>query len=94
VTLMIAGRYPESVAQFKKVLDRDPSFAPAHYKLSQLFATTGQFGQAESEFQQFEPAPGSWSADAKGYSRLTLAAPSPGGQCGCHRRRIRGVRRP
>jgi eukaryotic-like serine/threonine-protein kinase len=75
VTLMVAGRYPESVAQFKKVLDRDPSFAPAHYKLSQLFATTGQFGQAESEFQQFEPTPGSWSADAKGYSRLTLAAP-------------------
>ena len=75
VTLMVAGRYAESLAQFKKVLDRDPSFAPAHYKLSQLFATTGQFGQAESEFQQFEPTPGSWSADAKGYSRLTLAAP-------------------
>jgi tetratricopeptide (TPR) repeat protein len=75
VTLMVAGRYPESLAQFKKVLDRDPSFAPAHYKLSQLFATTGQFGHAESEFQQFEPTPGSWSADAKGYSRLTLAAP-------------------
>jgi eukaryotic-like serine/threonine-protein kinase len=75
VTLMLAGRYPESIAQFKKVLDRDPNFPPAHYKLSQLFATTGQFAQAESEFQIFDPTPGSWSPDAKSYTQMVLAAP-------------------
>ncbi len=79
VTLMVAGRYPESVAQFQKVLERDPGFPPAHYKLSQLYATTGHFADAVSEFQKFEPVPGSWSEDAQGYSRLTLAAPDPDG---------------
>jgi serine/threonine protein kinase/Tfp pilus assembly protein PilF len=73
-TLMVAGRYPESLAQFRGVLERDPAFGPAHYKLSQLYATTGHFAEAVSEFQKYEVIPGSWSADAQGYSRLTLAA--------------------
>jgi serine/threonine protein kinase/Tfp pilus assembly protein PilF len=77
VTLMVAGHYPESLAQFQKVLERDPAFQPAHYKLSQLYATTGHFADAESEFRKFAPVSGSWSADAQGYSRLTLAAPNP-----------------
>jgi eukaryotic-like serine/threonine-protein kinase len=77
VTLMIAGRYPESLSQFQKVLERDPAFAPAHYKLSQLYATTGHFADAESEFRKFAPISGSWSADARGYSRLTIEAPNP-----------------
>jgi len=29
--LMEARRYPESLAQFQKVLARDPNFPPAHY---------------------------------------------------------------
>lgn len=77
VTLMVAGRYPESLAQFQKVLERDPAFAPAHYKLSQLYATTGHFADAISEFRKFDPVAGSWSADSQGYSRLTIEAPNP-----------------
>jgi serine/threonine protein kinase/Flp pilus assembly protein TadD len=77
VTLMVAGRYPESLSQFQKVLERDPAFAPAHYKLSQLYATTGHFADAISEFRKFAPISGSWSADSQGYSRLTIGAPNP-----------------
>jgi eukaryotic-like serine/threonine-protein kinase len=77
VTLMVAGRYPESLSQFQKVLERDPAFAPAHYKLSQLYATTGHFADAISEFRKFAPISGSWSADSRGYSRLTIEAPNP-----------------
>jgi eukaryotic-like serine/threonine-protein kinase len=77
VTLMVAGHYPESLAQFQKVLERDPAFQPAHYKLSQLYATTGHFADAESEFRKFAPVSGSWSADAQGYSQMVLAAPDP-----------------
>jgi len=77
VTLMVAGRYPESLSQFQKVLERDPAFAPAHYKLSQLYATTGHFADAISEFRKFAPISGSWRADSQGYSRLTIEAPNP-----------------
>ena len=77
VTLMVAGRYPVSLSQFQKVLERDPAFAPAHYKLSQLYATTGHFADAISEFRKFAPISGSWSADSQGYSRLTIEAPNP-----------------
>jgi serine/threonine protein kinase/tetratricopeptide (TPR) repeat protein len=73
--LMVAGRYPESLAAFRKTLERDPGFGPAHYKLSQLYATMGRFPEAESEFQKFLSVPGSWSADAQGYTRMMLAVP-------------------
>jgi eukaryotic-like serine/threonine-protein kinase len=75
-TLMVAGRYPESVAQFRKALDRDPGFGPAHYKLSQLYATTGHFAEAESEFRKYRDIPGSWSPDVQGYNKLMLAVPA------------------
>jgi eukaryotic-like serine/threonine-protein kinase len=75
-TLMVAGRFPESLAQFRTTLERDPAFQPAHYKLSQLYATTGHFAEAVREFQIATQVPGSWSADAQGYSRLTLTAPT------------------
>jgi len=76
VTLMIAGRTSESVAQFQKVVEREPAFGPAHYKLSQLYATTGHFADAISEFRKFTPVAGSFPANAEGYSRLTLASPA------------------
>jgi eukaryotic-like serine/threonine-protein kinase len=75
-TLMVAGRFPESLAHFRKTLDRDPGFGPAHYKLSQLLATTGHFAEAQSEFLKFTPVPGSWSSDAQGYNKLMLATPA------------------
>jgi serine/threonine protein kinase/tetratricopeptide (TPR) repeat protein len=74
--LMVAHRYPESLAQFRKTLDRDPGFGPAHYKLSQLLATTGQFAEAVSELRKYTDIPGSWSPDAQGYNKLTLAPPA------------------
>jgi tetratricopeptide (TPR) repeat protein len=73
---MVAGRYSEALAQFRKTLDRDPAFGPAHYKLSQLYATTGHFAEAESELLKFGSIPGSWSPDAQGYNKLVLASPA------------------
>jgi predicted Zn-dependent protease len=73
VLLMEDRRYPESLAQFQKVLERDPNFNAAHYKLSQLYATTGRFAEAVSELQKVVAKPGYWSADAKSYHDLMLA---------------------
>jgi serine/threonine protein kinase/tetratricopeptide (TPR) repeat protein len=73
-TLMDAHRYPESLAQFQKTLERDPTFLPAHHKLAQLYAVTGDFGKALSELQKFAPTPGSWTPDAKGYRSVALIA--------------------
>ena len=73
-TLMEAHRYPEALAQFQRTLQSDPNFRPAHYKLSQLYATTGRFAEAVSELQKFRPVSGSFSPDAKGYLALTLAS--------------------
>jgi serine/threonine protein kinase/Flp pilus assembly protein TadD len=72
-TLMMAHRYPEALAQFRKTLERDPDFKPAHYKLSQLDATTGNFAEAVRELHKFYSVPGSWSSDANGYSELAIA---------------------
>ena len=52
-TSMDAHRYPEALAQFQKTLERDPNFRPAHHKLAQLYAATGDFANAVSELQQF-----------------------------------------
>jgi predicted Zn-dependent protease len=73
LTLNAARRYPESLAEFRKVEDRDPSWSGVHLYLSELYATTGHFGDAVSELQKFSAAPGSFSADANGYSSLMLA---------------------
>jgi tetratricopeptide (TPR) repeat protein len=72
-TLMDAHRYPEALAQFRKTLERDPNFRPAHHKLAQLYAATGDFANAVSELRKFVPGPGSWSPDAKGYRDLVQA---------------------
>jgi serine/threonine protein kinase/tetratricopeptide (TPR) repeat protein len=73
-TLMNAHRYPEALAQFQKTLERDPTFGPAHHKLSQLYAATGDFTNAVSELQKFAAVQGSWSGDAKGFRDLALNA--------------------
>ncbi|MCU1309337.1 MAG: serine/threonine protein kinase [Candidatus Angelobacter sp.] len=76
VTLMIARRYPESLAQFKKVLERDPNFVPAHFRLSELYATTGKFADAIGELQKGTSSSGTWSADAQGYNTLAVTNPA------------------
>jgi serine/threonine protein kinase/tetratricopeptide (TPR) repeat protein len=73
-TLMDAHRYPEALAQFHKTIERDPTFGPAHHKLSQLYAATGDFPNAVSELKKFAAIPGSWSADAKGFRDLAVSA--------------------
>jgi TolB-like protein/predicted Ser/Thr protein kinase len=73
-TLMEVHRYPEALAQFQKTLDRDPTFAPAHHKVSELYAVTGDFTNAVSELKKFAPIPGSWNGDAKGFRDLALNA--------------------
>ncbi|SPF39684.1 Serine/threonine protein kinase [Candidatus Sulfotelmatobacter kueseliae] len=70
--LMEDHRYPEALAQFQKVLERDPNFPPAHYKMSQLYATMGRLPEAVHELQKGIPKPISASADAKGYAELTM----------------------
>jgi hypothetical protein len=47
-------------------------FGPAHYKLSQLYATTGRFADAVNELQGAFPKPIPVSSDAKGYLKLIL----------------------
>ena len=70
--LMEARRYPESLAEFKKVLERDPKFQPAHYKLSQLYATTGNFGDAVRELGKIMDSPVSSAPTAKNYVELAM----------------------
>ncbi|MHB8218509.1 MAG: protein kinase domain-containing protein [Candidatus Sulfotelmatobacter sp.] len=71
VLLMEAHRYIDSLAQFQKVLERDPNFFPAHYKLSHLYATTGRFADAVAELRKsFQLKPITVTSDAKGYLQL------------------------
>src|SRR5208282_2228800 len=72
VTLMMAHRYSESMAQFQKVRELDPGFRGNHLYMSELLATMGRFPEAVSELQKLDETPGSFSPDAQGYSRLML----------------------
>jgi tetratricopeptide (TPR) repeat protein len=77
VALMEAHRYPESLAAFQKVLERDPTFGPAHFKLSQFYATNGRFEDAINELRKglFLTAASkdkSRTPDAQGYVGITM----------------------
>jgi serine/threonine protein kinase/tetratricopeptide (TPR) repeat protein len=72
VMLMVAKQYPDSLEQFQKVLARDPNFAPAHYRLSQLYATNGRFSEAVTEFHKALSKTTTVTDDAKGYLQLML----------------------
>ena len=37
---------------FRQLLESEPAFNPAHYYLSRLYAMTGHFGDAVTEFQK------------------------------------------
>ncbi len=67
LALVEAHRYPEALAQFQKVLERDPNFKAAYYKQSQLYAVMGRFAEAVSDLEKNLPKPISVSLDAKGY---------------------------
>ena len=51
---------------------RDPTFGPAHHKLSLLYAVTGDFSNAVSEAKKFDAVTGSWSGDANGFRDMAL----------------------
>jgi eukaryotic-like serine/threonine-protein kinase len=71
--LMEARHYPEALAQFQKVLERDPSFQPAYFKMSQLYANTGRFPDAVSALSKsFFVKQNPVSPDAKGYLQLMM----------------------
>ena len=72
-TFFAAHRYPESLAQFQKTLERDPGFGPAHLKLGYLYTVTGRFGDAISESRKYRSIEGSFAPDAKGYLSLVQA---------------------
>jgi len=67
-TLMVAHRYPESLAQFQKTIQRDPNFLPAHFKFSHLYSSMGKYAEATSELKKLdEVKPEVATPDAKGY---------------------------
>jgi len=71
--LTYAHRYPEARAEFQKVLERDPGFWPAHFKLSQFYATTGDFANAVRELRKLPEAQViQVPENADGYQRLAL----------------------
>jgi tetratricopeptide (TPR) repeat protein len=67
MALMVAHRNPEAVAEFQKILERDPSSRPANFKRSQLNATMGHFAQAIHDAQVVIPSIRTATLDAKGY---------------------------
>jgi len=73
LTLMIARRFPEAVAQINKVIERDPSFVPAHFYLAQVYATQGRFPDAVNEIKKIGTDPGSYSPDAQGFIKEMLS---------------------
>ena len=73
LTLMIARRFPEGIAQINKVIERDPSFGPAHFYLAQLYAMQGRFADAVNEIKKMGTDPGSYSSDAQGFIKEMLS---------------------
>ncbi len=74
ITLMSDHRYPEALAQFRQVEDRDPSFAGIPFYFAQFDAMTGKFGDAIAELKKFANVQGTFSADAQGFSQMLAAA--------------------
>jgi serine/threonine protein kinase/tetratricopeptide (TPR) repeat protein len=74
LTLMVAHRYPEAIAQIQKVLERDPSFSPASFYLSQVYASVGHYGEAVNELRKSALIKNNISstADLQGYLKLML----------------------
>ena len=72
VVLADARRYPEAEAQFQKILQRDPNFEPAHYKLSQLYAMTNRFPEAVNEAIKLFPGLKPGRTDSQGYLDLMM----------------------
>jgi eukaryotic-like serine/threonine-protein kinase len=77
-TLMCAHHYPEALEQFQKTIQQDPNFSPAHRKLGNLYAATGDFANAVKELAEATPGSKPVSGDAKGYQQLAQAGVAEG----------------
>lgn len=72
--LMVAHRYPESLAQFQKTLQQNPDFVPGHFKMSHLYGAMGRYEDAVSEITKVPDVAGKpFTRDAKGYCSLNQA---------------------
>jgi tetratricopeptide (TPR) repeat protein len=76
LTLMVARRSPEAISHLQKLLERDPSFSPAHFYLSQVYLSNGRYADAVSELRKttFGRVKGPASPDLEGYLKLMLTA--------------------
>ena len=76
LTLMVARRSPEAISHMQKLLERDPSFSPAHFYLSQIYVSNGRYAEAVSELRKttFGRVKGPVSPDLEGYLKLMLTA--------------------
>jgi eukaryotic-like serine/threonine-protein kinase len=73
LTLLVAHRNAEALAQFNKILERDPGFVPAHFYLSQAYVSMGRYAEAVSELQKTMRFGGaSATPDMQGYLKLML----------------------
>ena len=74
-TLSVVHRYEEALQQFRKCIEIDPTFRPAHGKTSRLYAKTGKWAEAEKEYIAFSGDTGlpAVSPTAKGFSELMQA---------------------
>src|SRR5208283_1658167 len=75
LTLAVARRFPEAIGQINKIIERDPTFLPAHFYLAQIYAMTGKFAEALDELRKsgnFKSvsAPELFSADAQGFLKM------------------------
>jgi serine/threonine protein kinase/tetratricopeptide (TPR) repeat protein len=76
LTLMVARRSPEAISHMQKLLERDPSFSPAHFYLSQIYVSNGRYAEAVRELRKttFGRVNGPASPDLQGYLKLMLTA--------------------
>jgi serine/threonine protein kinase/tetratricopeptide (TPR) repeat protein len=76
LTLMVAHRSPEAMSHMENLLERDPSFSPAHFYLSQVYASNGRYADAISELKKtaFRGGLASAPSDLQGYTKLIMTA--------------------
>ena len=72
LTLVVARRFPEGIAQMQKVLERDPSFGPAHFYLAQVYAMQGRWADAAKAIGDNPAFAGSFSPDVQGFIKSML----------------------
>jgi len=78
LTLLVAHRYPEAIAQLQKVLERDPSFGPGNFYAAQIYANLGRYPEAVSALEKASPgAKGPWAPDMQGFLKLMLDPTEP-----------------